>query len=161
MERTDVCCCKSNDIMKKWIPIILVVVMAGWVLAGLHQPPETDFHTRAFGRLPVLMNGRFQPFDSIARNSLLQIRTKQSVLTEENGRPRTLTAMQWLLEAMMKPEAADDRKIFRVDNNEVLAMLRLPDNQKFYSFNQIRPQIDELEKQAERIDKIEPPNRTA
>ncbi len=74
--------------MKKWIPLILVVVMAGWALSGLRQPPETGFDTRAFGKLPVLMNGRFQPFDSVARNSLLQIRTKQTIPVEVNGRPK-------------------------------------------------------------------------
>ena len=148
------------DFMKKWIPLILVVVMAGWVLSGLHQKPETGFHTRAFGKLPVLMNGRFQPFDSVARNSLLQIRTKQSVVQDENGKTQTLTAMEWLLETMMKPESANDLKIFRIDNNEVLALLKLPDNQKYFSFNQLRPQMDELEKQADRIEKIESANRT-
>ena len=147
-------------IMKKWIPLILVIVMAGWVLSALHQKPETGFHAREFGKLPVLMNGRFQPFDSVARNSLLQIRTKQSVVQEENGKTQTLTAMEWLLETMMKPESANDLKIFRIDNNEVLALLKLPDNQKYYSLNQIRPQVDELEKQADRIEKIESANRT-
>jgi ABC-type transport system involved in cytochrome c biogenesis permease subunit len=146
--------------MKKWIPLILVIVMAGWVLSALHQKPETGFHAREFGKLPVLMNGRFQPFDSVARNSLLQIRTKQSVVQEENGKTQTLTAMEWLLETMMKPESANDLKIFRIDNNEVLALLKLPDNQKYYSLNQIRPQVDELEKQADRIEKIESANRT-
>jgi ABC-type transport system involved in cytochrome c biogenesis permease subunit len=146
--------------MKKWIPLILVIVMAGWFLSGLHQKPETGFHTRAFGKLPVLMNGRFQPFDSVARNSLLQIRTKQSVMGEENGKTQTLTAMEWLLEMMMKPESANDLKIFRIDNNEVLALLKLPDNQKYFSLNQLRPQMDELEKQADRIQKIESANRT-
>ena len=146
--------------MKKWIPLILVVVMAGWFLSGLHQPPETGFHTREFGKLPVLMNGRFQPFDSVARNSLLQIRTKQTVYETEGGKAQTLSAMEWLLEVMMKPESADDRKVFRIDNNEVLALLKLPENQKYYSFNQLRPQIDEIEKQAERIDKIESASRT-
>ena len=134
--------------------------MAGWFLSGLHQQPETGFHARDFGKLPVLMNGRFQPFDSVARNSLLQIRTKQSVVTEENGKTQTLTAMEWLLETMMKPESANDLKIFRIDNNEVLALLKLPDNQKYYSLNQIRPQMDEMEKQADRIEKIESANRT-
>jgi ABC-type transport system involved in cytochrome c biogenesis permease subunit len=148
------------DFMKKWIPLILVVVMAGWALSGLRQPPETGFHARDFGKLPVLMNGRFQPFDSVARNSLLQIRTKQSVVQEENGKTQTLTAMEWLLETMMKPESANDLKIFRIDNNEVLALLKLPDNQKYYSLNQIRPQMDELEKQADRVEKIESANRT-
>jgi len=146
--------------MKKWIPLILVIVMAGWVLSALHQQLETSFHAREFGKLPVLMNGRFQPFDSVARNSLLQIRTKQSVVTEENGKTQTLTAMEWLLETMMKPESANDLKIFRIDNNEVLALLKLPDNQKYYSLNQIRSQVDELEKQADRIEKIESANRT-
>ena len=61
---------------------------------------------------------------------------------------------------MMKPESANDLKIFRIDNNEVLALLKLPDNQKYYSFNQLRPQMDELEKQADRIEKIESANRT-
>jgi ABC-type transport system involved in cytochrome c biogenesis permease subunit len=146
--------------MKKWIPLILVAVMAGWFLSGLHQAPETGFHTREFGKLPVLMNGRFQPFDSVARNSLLQIRTKQSVAAEVNGKTQALTAMEWLLETMMKPESANDWKIFRIDNNEVLALLKLPDNQKFYSLNQIRPQMDELEKQADRAEKIESASRT-
>jgi ABC-type transport system involved in cytochrome c biogenesis permease subunit len=146
--------------MKKRIPLILVVVMAGWALSGLRQPPETGFNTRAFGKLPVLMNGRFQPFDSVARNSLLQIRAKQTVLTEENGKSRTMSAMDWLLEAMMKPEASDDRKVFRIDNNEVTELLKLPDNQKYYSFNQIRPQMDEIEKQVSRIGPVDPSKRT-
>jgi ABC-type transport system involved in cytochrome c biogenesis permease subunit len=146
--------------MKKWIPLILTVVMAVWALSGLYQQPETGFDSRAFGKLPVLMNGRFQPFDSVARNSLLQIRTKQTVLTEENGKSRTMSAMDWLLEMMMKPESADDRKVFRIDNNEVTELLKLSDGQKFYSFNQLRPQVDEIEKQADRIEPLDSSKRT-
>jgi ABC-type transport system involved in cytochrome c biogenesis permease subunit len=171
--------------MKKWIPFILVVVMASWVLSGLRQPPETGFHAREFGKLPVLMNGRFQPFDSVARNSLLSISTKSTVSLKEArkltgierivatlvGTPKAsndewwvttnrLSADEWLLEVMINPEAADDRKVFRIDNNEVTELLKLTDNQKFYSFNQLRPQADEIEKQSDRIDKIESANRT-
>ena len=143
--------------MKKWIPLILVAALAGWALSGIHQPPETGFQTREFGKLPVLMDGRFQPFDSVARNSLLQIRTKQTVPLD-NG--QTMSAAEWLLEVLMKPEQADDRKIFRIDNGEVLALLKLPENQKFYSFSQLRPQADEIQKQADRIGPIESAKRT-
>jgi ABC-type transport system involved in cytochrome c biogenesis permease subunit len=143
--------------MKKWIPLILTAAMAVWALSGLYQPPESGFHTREFGKLPVLMDGRFQPFDSLARNSLLQIRTKQTLVTESN---QTLTATEWLIEVMMKPEQADDRKIFRIDNGEVLALLKLPENQKYYSFNQLRPSSDEIQKQADRIDPIDDSKRT-
>ncbi len=171
--------------MKRWIPLILVVVMAVWALSGLRQPPETDFHVREFGRLPVLMNGRFQPFDSIARNSLLQIRTKSTVAVQEARRltganrifatlfdvpkasndewwvtTNTLSATEWLLEMMMKPEQADDLKVFRIDNNEVTELLKLTDGQRYYSFNQLRPQADEIEKQAARIDPIDASKRT-
>ena len=143
--------------MKKFVPWIIVAAFAVWVIASLRQPSETGIDARAFGRLPVLMDGRFQPFDSVARNSLLQIRTKQTIPLD-NG--RTMSATEWLLEVMMKPEQADDRKIFRIDNDEVLALLKLPENEKYYSFNQIRPQGAELEKQARRIDPIDASKRT-
>jgi len=138
--------------MKKFIPWILVACLAGWVVASLFQPAETGFHTREFGKLPVLMDGRFQPLDSVGRNSLLQIRTKQTVLLDNS---QTMSAAEWLLEMMMKPEQSNDRKIFRIDNAEVLDLLKLPENQKFYSFSQIRPQASEIEIQADRIQQRE------
>ncbi|HEX5397586.1 MAG TPA: cytochrome C biogenesis protein, partial [Verrucomicrobiae bacterium] len=143
--------------MKKFAPWILTAAFAVWVIASLRQPPETGFDARAFGRLPVLMDGRIQPFDSVARNALLQIRTKQTVPLDGGG---TMSASEWLLEVMMKPEQADDRKIFRIDNDEVLALLKLPENQRYYSFNQVRPQGPELEKQAQRIDPIDASKRS-
>jgi ABC-type transport system involved in cytochrome c biogenesis permease subunit len=147
--------------MKKILPWIVVLAMAAWVVSGLRQKPETGFHTRAFGKLPVVMNGRVKPFDTVARNSLLQIRTKQSVVWKEDGKARTMSADEWLVEVMMKPEQADDRKIFRIDNLELLSLLKLPEDQKYYTFNQLKPQSDELSRQAERVDKIESANRTA
>lgn len=143
--------------MKRWIPIILTAAMALWVLSTLRHAPETGFHTREFGRLPVLMGGRFQPFDSVARNSLLQIHTKQT-LEESN---LTMSASEWLIEVMMKPEQADTRRVFRIDNGEVLAMLHLPDKQKYYSFNELRPSLDDIQKEAERIDPIDGSKRSA
>ena len=105
--------------MKKWLPWVAVAVFAGWVLSTVRPKPETGFHTRDFGRLPVLLNGRIQPMDSVARNSLLQLRTKQTVRLEGK---QTLTAIEWLLETVARPETADERKIFRIDNVEVLGM---------------------------------------
>jgi len=147
--------------MKKWLPWILVLVMAGWVLSTLRAKPETGFRTSEFGKLPVLMNGRFQPFDSVARNSLLQIRQRQSVVWKEDGKYRTMSARNWLIEVMMKPEQADDRKIFRIDNVELISLLKLTEEQKYYSFSELKPQYEEIGKQAERIDKIEAANRSS
>jgi ABC-type transport system involved in cytochrome c biogenesis permease subunit len=144
--------------MKKWIPPILTAVMAVWVFSSLYQPAETGFHTREFGRLPVLMDGRFQPFDSVARNSLLQIHAKQTLSIAESN--QTVSATEWLLGVMMKPEQAEGQRIFRIDNGEVLAMLKLPEAQKYYSLNELRPSLDEIQKQAERIDGIDGSKRS-
>ena len=114
--------------MKKFIPIALVVVMLAWVVSSVFPGPESGFHIREFGKLPVLSGGRFKPFDSLARNSLLQIRARQSVSWKENGKWRTMSASEWLVEVMMKPYEADGRKIFRIDNGEVTALLKLPEN---------------------------------
>jgi hypothetical protein len=89
-----------------------------------------------FRPLPVLMDGSFQPLDSVARNSLLQIRTKQTVLLDDG---RAASATEWLLTTLANPEVADGWKIFRVDNSEVLALLKLPENQVYFSYNQLKP----------------------
>ena len=109
--------------MKKIVPWILVAAFAAWVLSALHQPPETGFHTRDFGRLPVLLNGRVQPLDSVARNTLLQIRERQSA-----RRPELPTA--WLMETMMNPDAADKLDVFRIDNLELLNLLQVAGDRK-------------------------------
>src|SRR5437867_7340570 len=117
--------------MKKWLPWIPVIIFAAWIISTLRPKPDTSFHTREFGKLPVLLNGRVQPLDSVARNSLLQLRARQTVALEHG---RQLSAIDWLLEVMMKPDIADERKVFRVDNLEVLALAKLPQNEKYFSF---------------------------
>ncbi|HEU5071323.1 MAG TPA: cytochrome c biogenesis protein CcsA [Verrucomicrobiae bacterium] len=144
--------------MKKFLPWLVVGVFAAWVLAGLLPSTEKTFHTREFGQLPVLRDGRIQPLDSVARNSLRQLRNRQSVLLE-NGKSMSATA--WLMETLMKPEAADDLKVFRIDNDEVKSLLKLPVGEKYFSFNQLRPNYNELSKEGQRIDQIDSKHRTA
>jgi cytochrome c-type biogenesis protein CcsB len=134
--------------MKKWLPWILVAVCAAGILSSLRPKTETGFHTREFGQLPILLNGRIQPLDSAARNSLLQIRTKQTVALDHGEK---LSATEWLLEVTMKPAVADDRKIFRINNLELLGMLKLPENEEYFSFNELHGQYDEINRQADRV----------
>ena len=105
--------------MKRIVPWIFVVVFAAWVLSTLREKPQVGFHTRDFGRLPVLLGGRVQPLDSVARTSLLQIRQRQSV--------GSMSATAWLMETMMNSDTADKLKVFRIDNPELLNMLQLPE----------------------------------
>ena len=63
---------EEEELMNKRLPWILTAVLGVWLLAGFVPPRDGEgFHIKEFGRLPVLLNGRVQPFDSVARNSLL------------------------------------------------------------------------------------------
>ena len=155
--------------MKKWLPLIIVLACAGWVLSSLRQKPETGFNSQEFGRLPVLLNGRIQPLDSVARNSLLQIRTKQSVFLKGTNADGTssagtnLTAIEWLMGVMMKPAAANEQKVFRIDNPELLGLLKLSENETYFSFNQLLPSYEEIHRQSSRVtgEKKEAQTRTS
>lgn len=147
------------------LPWILVAVFAAWVISAFRPPEEKAFKLSEFGKLPVLLEGRVQPLDTVARNTLLQIRTKQTVLLDDGK--TSMPAIEWLAETMMKPEVADTRKIFRIDSatmrgshSEVMALLKLPGNQKYFSLNELKPTIPELQKQTDRIAKIDEKLRT-
>ena len=148
--------------MKKWLPLILTVVMGLWCLKTLRPPTEKDFQYSNFGRIPILFNGRLQPLDSLARNSLLQIREKQAANLEPwkswYQRPKLIPAIEWLTTVMMKPEVADTWPVFRVDNPELVTLLKLPPKDeaakqdgKHFSWKQIEPSLDVMREQTSRI----------
>jgi hypothetical protein len=65
--------------MKRWFPLGLTLFLGLWIAGSLRVPSDKpgSFAVNEFGRLPIVANGRVQPLDSFARNSLLQLREKQ------------------------------------------------------------------------------------
>ncbi|MEM6823391.1 MAG: cytochrome c biogenesis protein CcsA, partial [Verrucomicrobiota bacterium] len=107
---------------------------------------------KAFGNIPVLEEGRYKPWDSLARNSLLMIYEKQSFRTDDGKLP----AIAWLSELVFSPEAADERYVFRVMHPDVRVLLGDREGeQKYFSFDSIRGSIQELTKQVQAAEKIE------
>ena len=140
--------------MKKWIPLDRAAVFALWFLSGAQPPKPVDgFDVAAFGRLPVLLNGRIQPFDTVARNTLLSI-SGRSTVRLENG--HSLSASEWLLETMTHPSLADTRKVFRVQHPDLQGLLGA-DKQglQYYSFNDLSNQLRHLEAQALKLQNAE------
>jgi ABC-type transport system involved in cytochrome c biogenesis permease subunit len=156
--------------MKQWLPLILTAAFAAWFLGTLIPPGDTDFAFNEFGKLPVVFNGRLKPMDSLARNSLLEIREKQTLNTEpwNDWSPKIISANEWLANVMMNPDVADAWPAFRVDNPELITKLNLPERNparqqdgKHYSWNQIAPSFDSLNKENDRVQKIESAQRSA
>jgi ABC-type transport system involved in cytochrome c biogenesis permease subunit len=158
--------------LKPWTPLILTVALAGWFLSTLVPPPDGNFAFGEFGKLPLVFNGRLKPMDSLARNSLLEIREKQTLDTEPwkdwDENPRIISANEWLINVMMNSTVADAWPVFRVDNPDLITLLKLPERNpaqqqdgKHYSWNQIAPSFDRLNKENERVQKIESVQRSA
>jgi cytochrome c-type biogenesis protein CcsB len=139
----------------KILPCLFVALFAAEIIAVFVPKQDRGLHVREFGRLPVLLNGRIQPFDSVARNSLLQIRSTGDVPLEEVPswkfwkHPKKLKSTEWLLEVMFRPEQADDRPVFLIHHPDLLGELKLKEKGieksglRYYSFNQIQPVLAE------------------
>jgi ABC-type transport system involved in cytochrome c biogenesis permease subunit len=161
-----------KKIYQKWFPPFLMFVMALWFFGKLQTPKDKDFAFTEFGQLPVTANGRIVPMDSLARNSLLEIREKQTLNTEPwkgwNENPKIISASEWLANMMMNPAVCDDWPVIRIDNPDLVSLLKLPDKDaakksdgKHYSWNQLQPSLATFDKENERVQKIEAANRTA
>ena len=154
------------------LPWALLALFATDIVAVLLPKPDGSWHTREFGRLPVLLSGRVQPFDSVARNALLQIRGTGDLPLELVPswqfwrHAKKLRSTEWLLEVMFKPEAADERPIFRIHHPELLSELNLQDQGieksglRYYTFNQLRGAEAEIRKQGGRASQVEAQTRT-
>jgi len=143
--------------MKRFIPLLVLLLGAAFVASTLFpRKAKSDFDLAGFGRLPVLVNGRIKPLDTVARTTLLTIQGRQRVVTPEG---KTLTPPEWLLTACFNPGDADKIRCFEIVHPDVLALLNLTpadgDGKKRFSFSQISASIPELERQARLADSVD------
>ena len=132
---------------------LIVAATVAYVLAPLLQHDTSDgFRMQKFGRLPVLLNGRIKPLDTVARTSLLIIHARQTLRTDHG----TLSAIDWLAEVLMKADEADLRKIFVIRNPETLAALGWSaEAGKYFSFRELFSHLQEIEQQAALAEKVD------
>jgi ABC-type transport system involved in cytochrome c biogenesis permease subunit len=147
----------------KWFPPCLMLVMALWFLGQMQPPKDTSFAFNEFGQLPVMFNGRLKPMDSLARNSLLQVREKQTLDLEPwkdwDEEQKIIPATEWLANVMMNPQVADNWPVFRLDNPDLITFLKLPGKNKdqhqdgkHYTWNQIQPSLPAFDAENDRIE---------
>ena len=145
--------------MKKNLSWIVAAVFAIWILSSLRPPNNpTEFKLDEFGRLPVLANGRIQPLDSFARNTLLSIHGTQTVRpsTNDPSQTRILSAREWILEVMAYPENADKRRIFRIESLDLRNLLGAREGRLGQlAHNEVAPKRDEMIKEARQLLKME------
>jgi len=143
---------------------VVAAVLALLLVACAVFPPRSagTFDTAAFAHLPLLQDGRLKPLDTIARTSLLLLQNRQRVRTASG---ETIPPERWLLDVCFRPDFANTYPSFRIDNDEVLALLRLTtadgDRGVRFSFQQLQPQLTGLMRRAREAEAVEPARRTA
>lgn len=153
--------------MHRIAPWVILGVFLIYLAAAAFPPDRTPdgFRVGEFARLPVVMNGRVQMIDSVARAGLFRIR---GTVTLPAGRTRPwqlwalarpLEASEWLLELLTKPDAADARRIFPIHEPALIAALHLSaaadGSPVYYTFAELRPGLELLGQQAGRIKDID------
>ncbi|HYC71457.1 MAG TPA: cytochrome c biogenesis protein CcsA [Opitutaceae bacterium] len=170
--------------MKRFLPLLVLLLGLGY-LASAFRPAKakTDFDLAGFGRVPVLVNGRIKPLDTVARTSLLTLQGRQRVSTPENSAPFVSAPVEWLADVLFNPAKADTYPTIRIDSPEVLALLDvteadtkiaydsaakrtmavlgfLPSHKSRFSYDRLREKLPELDRQARLADPIEAQLRT-
>lgn len=144
--------------LKKHLPWLLpLVCLLPLLLAFRPESPSRGFDVTRVGRLPVLQNGRLKPLDTVARSTLLMLRGKQTL---RDGGQR-IGAMEWLWEVLARPEAADHRPLFLVQDPDVLGFLGAGTaTKKYFSFHELLPHLGEVESHAAQAEQLEAPQRS-
>jgi ABC-type transport system involved in cytochrome c biogenesis permease subunit len=170
--------------MKKLIPLIVLLLGALYLLSGLRAPKNpAGFDVAGFGRLPVLLNGRIKPIDTVARTTLLAFQGRQRVSNPERSEPYVSSPIAWLLDVAFRPAQADTYTTFKIDNQELLSLIGksgddlkvkydsgakqfmallgfLPAHHSRFSYNDLSPHLEEIERQTQLALSTDSKNRT-
>jgi ABC-type transport system involved in cytochrome c biogenesis permease subunit len=130
--------------------IALVVALPGGKPRG--------FDVSGFGSLPILEGGRVKPLDSLARNSLLVIHSRQGFM----HKGRMVGPDEWMLDVLFRSQEADQQAIFVIDDPDVIGLIgaKQTKNRNYFSFADLGPHLDEIQKQASTAQPIAPQKRT-
>jgi ABC-type transport system involved in cytochrome c biogenesis permease subunit len=162
--------------MKRFLPLLVLFLGLVYVGSTLIPPPtKSEFDLRGFGHLPVLVDGRIKPLDTVARNSLLMLQGRQRFIAPDGT---TLAPVEWLLDVSFNPAVADQYRQFRIDNTDVQSLFGLgdedidvryessakktmaslgllPSKSYLFSYDRLRSGLPELERQMKLADPVE------
>lgn len=130
-----------------WLAAALAIaIIAG---AVMQRAIDSPMDWEAFGEIPVSATGRVKPLDTVARNTLMVISGRQSVMV--GGEQHA--AIRWYADVLARPEQAATQEVFRIDHPDLTALLgfQSPEEggKKRFSFDELTPNLDEISKQAD------------
>ncbi len=133
-----------------------VLITAGLVIlfsfTSLIKPIFSPSLHQKLSKIAILEGGREKPLDSLSRNTLVVLSSKQKF----KYNAKTIESQEWIWDVFLNPAKADDYPVFRIDSPEILGMLGLESGkEKFFSFKKLTPFFDIIQEQATQADGVE------
>ncbi len=161
-------------------PMLRRAETAGKIVPNPNTPP---YDIVGFSQLPIVVNGRVKPFDTVARTTLLVLQGRQRVSKPEFGVELVQNPTEWLLDVLFRPSKADGYPTFRIDSPDVLSLMGiseddtkinytstpkrimavigfLPSTTSRFSYHQLEPKLAELDRQVKLAEPVEAQLRT-
>ena len=146
----------------KHYPLWIVLAIAILWLASNSRLPKTtpgDFDFIAFGKIPVLADGRIKPLDTVGRTTLLIIHGKQSLRLKDGP---VIDSTHWLTDVLFNAPAADQYPVFAIYNPEVLGLFGWEQNdRKYFSYAELNSFMEKIDEQGQKVEVIESAKRTS
>jgi ABC-type transport system involved in cytochrome c biogenesis permease subunit len=102
------------------LPLIVWALGSPVILQAAYQPwPEEA--VASFSRIPVLSEGRVKPLQTVAYYTLLELLGHTSFTHKIEGQKIKLSASEWLMDAIFRPEYSKDYPIFLVDDTAAVS----------------------------------------
>lgn len=132
----------------QFAPWVVAVLMAGFLFSKAREPKpiadEPDY--AAFGKIPVLYEGRLQPFDTLAQNSL-RLLSGYTTFKDQDGVRQPAT--RWLLDVIANPAEAAQHRVVRVDHPELQKKLGLEARSGYrYGLEEFLKELPKIAKEA-------------
>lgn len=133
------------------VPLAVAVLFAGRELGKNLRPLSVtasgqSLPLESFGRIPVVLGGRVQPLESVARNAARRFGQREYVYGANDS--STVPALRWLADTVFEAEGFEDYRIFRIEDPGVLDELGLPRRKGFrYSWREMEKAAPVMEAQ--------------
>ncbi len=107
--------------MNRFLLALLLLASGGNAPAAYAPWPKEAIDS--FSRIPVLSEGRIKPLQIVAYYTLLELNGRTSLKTRIGGETAKLSASEWLMDAVFRPELSKDYPIFLVDDTAAVGSI--------------------------------------
>ncbi|NCG27246.1 MAG: hypothetical protein GWP42_06870 [Verrucomicrobiales bacterium] len=112
---------------------------------------------KIFEAMPVQEDGRLKPMQTVARYKLMRINNSKRLQFDVGGEKIKVSAAEWLLDCLFRPEVAKQMPIFKVNNPDVIEAIGVDPHsspRERYSYEEISSVPDAMKRLSERTGEL-------